>query len=52
MENEKKISPELQHFMTLNKISSVEALLQVKEENLIKMVGFGWRILKELLKLR
>ena len=51
MENQKKLSQELQEFMMLNKIFTLNELLLIKEENLITMDGFGWRILKEILKL-
>lgn len=52
MKEETTISPELQQFMDLHKIASISALLLIKDETLLKMDGFGWRMLKEVLKLR
>jgi len=46
------ISPELQEFMTAQKIPSVVALLRIDNERLLGMEGFGWRLLKEVLQLR
>lgn len=45
------ISPELQEFMDIHQIPSVAALLQIEAEQLLKMEGFGWRLMKEVLKL-
>ena len=46
------ISPELNYFMELHKIVSVDELLSIKNENLLKMEGFGWRLMKQVLSLR
>jgi len=52
MKKETVISPELQFFMELHKISNLNSLLQIKDEILLKMVGFGWRMMREVLELR
>ena len=52
MKEENKISPELQRFMDAQKIPSVSELLLINDETLLGMEGFGWRMLKEVLKLR
>lgn len=52
MKDENKISPELQRFMNAQKIPSVTALLLIDNETLLGMDGFGWRMMKEVLKLR
>ncbi len=52
MKDENKISPELQRFMDAQKIPSVSALLLIENEALLGMDGFGWRMMKEVLKLR
>ncbi len=46
------VSPELQEFMSTQKIPSVAALLVIDNERLLGMEGFGWRLLKEVLRLR
>ncbi|MFC5683275.1 hypothetical protein ACYE2N_05010 [Flavobacterium sp. MAHUQ-51] len=46
------VSPELQEFINTNKITSIAALLQIEAEQLLGMEGFGWRLMKEVLKLR
>ena len=52
MKNETIISPELQRFMDLHKISNLTSLLQIEDEVLLGMVGFGWRMMREVLELR
>jgi alkylation response protein AidB-like acyl-CoA dehydrogenase len=52
MKNETIISPELQRFMELHKIPNLTLLLQIEDEILLGMVGFGWRMLREVLELR
>lgn len=52
MKNDSVISPELQQFMILHKIASIELLLQIEDEVLLKMDGFGWRMMREVLELR
>ncbi|WP_281298840.1 hypothetical protein [Flavobacterium limnophilum] len=49
---EKSISPELEYFMEENEISSVDAMLNIDNEDLLQMEGFGWRMMKEVLSLR
>ena len=52
MENETVISPELHRFMDLHKIANLFSLLQIEDEILLKMAGFGWRMMREVLELR
>ena len=54
MERKKNIgvSPELEIFMALQGLSTLEDLLAIEDENLLKLEGFGWRLMKEVLKLR
>ena len=52
MKNETVISPELQRFMELHKIPNLTSLLQIEDEVLLGMVGFGWRMMREVLELR
>jgi hypothetical protein len=52
MENETIISPELQRFMELYKIPNITSLLQIEDEILLVMDGFGWRMMREVLELR
>ena len=47
-----KLSPELQRFMELHKIPNLTSLLQIEDEVLLGMVGFGWRMMREVLELR
>ncbi len=51
-QDDKQISAELQSFMLLNKIQSIEELLLIPDEVLVEMPGFGWHLLKEILLLR
>ena len=46
------ISPELQRFMELHKIPNLTSLLQIEDEILLGMDGFGWRLMREVLELR
>jgi hypothetical protein len=46
------ISPELQRFMELYKILNLTSLLQIEDEILLGMAGFGWRMMREALELR
>ena len=46
------ISPELQQFIVAQKITSLNDLLLIDDETLLGMDGFGWRMLKEVLRLR
>ncbi|GGA72956.1 hypothetical protein GCM10008015_12070 [Flavobacterium palustre] len=52
MKNETVISPELQLFMEFHKISNLKSLLLIEDEILLGMVGFGWRMMREVLELR
>ncbi len=52
MKNETVISPELQRFMELHKIPNLTSLLQIEDEILLEMAGFGWRMMREVLELR
>ena len=52
MKNETVISPELQRFMELHKIINLILLLQIEDEILLAMDGFGWRMMREVLELR
>lgn len=52
MKNEIVISPELQQFMEFHKIPNVVSLLQIEDEMLLGMTGFGWRMMREVLNLR
>ncbi len=52
-ENEKnKPSAELQAFMLVNNIQTIEELVALADEALVEMPGFGWHLLKEILLLR
>lgn len=51
-EVKKNISPELEIFMNNQKIPSKAALLLIDNETLLGTEGFGWRLMKEVLKLR
>lgn len=52
MKNEIVISAELQRFMKLHKILSLMLLLQIEDEILLEMDGFGWRMMREVLEFR
>lgn len=52
MKNEIVISPELQLFMEFHKIRNLDSLLQIEDEVLLGMAGFGWRMMREVLVLR
>lgn len=47
-----QVSPELAVFMEYHRISNVFLLLEIEDEDLLKMEGFGWRLMKEVLQLR
>ena len=47
-----KVSLELTVFMGYHHMSSVFLLLQIGNEELLQMDGFGWRLMKEVLGLR
>lgn len=46
------ISPELQQFMEFHTIPNLISLLQIEDETLLGMAGFGWRMMREVLVLR
>lgn len=46
------ISPEMEVFMKLHKIETIEELLKHQAENLLKMEGFGYRLLRQYLDFR
>lgn len=52
MEETTTISPELQRFIELHKIPNLISLLQIEDEILLGMAGFGWRMMREVLELR
>ena len=52
MKNDTVISPELQRFMEMHKIPNLISLLQIEDEILLGMDGFGWRMMAEVLTLR
>ena len=52
MKNESVISPELQRFMGMHKILNLISLLQIEDEILLGMDGFGWRMMVQVLTLR
>ena len=52
MKNESKISPELKRFLEYHKMPNLTSLLLIDDEILIKMDGFGWRMMREVLLLR
>ena len=52
MKNEIVISPELRRFMEMHKIPNLMSLLQIEDEILLGMAGFGWRMMREVLELR
>lgn len=52
MKNEIVISPELKSFMNYHKITNVANLLSIDDYTLLEMIGFGWRMMKEVLGLR
>ena len=52
MEKATTISPELKRFMELHKIQNLISLLQIEDEILLGMAGFGWRMMREVLELR
>ncbi|KQB42842.1 hypothetical protein RCH33_939 [Flavobacterium daejeonense] len=48
---EMELSKELEAFMEAHQIPDVPALLAISPETLLTMEGFGWRLMKEVLKL-
>lgn len=45
-------SAELLTFLKLNNLQTLADLLSITDDDLLKMRGFGYRILKEILQLR
>lgn len=52
MKSETIVSPELERFIELHKIPNLISLLQIEDEILLGMAGFGWRMMREVLELR
>lgn len=52
MKEQPTISTELQQFMGLHKIQNLISLLEIEDEILLGMTGFGWRMMREVLELR
>jgi hypothetical protein len=51
-QNDNQTSSDLQTFMEVNNIDTLEELLLISDEELIAMPGFSWHLLKEILLLR
>lgn len=45
-------SKELEAFMALNSVETIEELISIPDEVLFTMPGFGWHLLKEILLFR
>lgn len=45
-------SAELLTFLKFNNLHTLAELLSISDEDLLKMRGFGYRLLKEILQLR
>lgn len=52
MEAQHPVSQELERFMQLHSILSLDDLLAINNEDLLEMDGFGWKLMKEVLDLR
>lgn len=52
MKKDSPVSPELLEFMKLHRIPNLITLLEFDDEKLLKMDGFGWRLMREVLVLR
>ncbi|WP_181161671.1 hypothetical protein [Flavobacterium sp. GSA192] len=52
MKKNSSVSPELLEFMKLHSIPNLIALLKFEDESLLKMNGFGWRLMREVLVFR
>jgi hypothetical protein len=52
MKKDSSVSPELLEFMKLHQIPNLIALLEFDDAKLLKMDGFGWRLMREVLVLR
>ena len=46
------ISDDLRKFMILNKVSTIETLLAIENEDYYTMIGFSYHILVEMLDLK
>ncbi len=51
MKDEKKISPELLQFIEIHTLTLAQ-LIKIEDHILLKMDGFGYRMLLEVLQLR
>lgn len=45
-----EVEDELQRFMELHNFTDIEQIKKLPIEELLKMDGFGWRVLKEILR--
>ena len=50
--NQQSPSKELEVFMALNSIETLDELIAIPDEVLVKLPGFGWNLLKEILLFR
>ena len=49
---ESSISKAMKDFMKINEIENLKTLLEYPDENIIKLHGFNWHIMKEIISLR
>lgn len=47
-----ELTPEMKVFMVRQNMATLEDLLSVEPEDLLKLEGFGWRLMKQVLELR
>jgi hypothetical protein len=50
--NQPNASKELEAFMALNAIETIDELNAIPDEVLVTLPGFGWHLLKEILLFR
>ena len=51
-QNQQSPSNELEAFMALNGIATIDELISIPDEVLVTLTGFGWNLLKEILLFR
>ena len=51
-QNQHNPSKELEAFMALNSIETIDELIAIPDEVLFTLPGFGWHLLKEILVFR
>lgn len=51
-QNQQEPSKELEAFMIVNGIATIDELIAIPDEVLVTMPGFGWHLLKEILLFR